>query len=152
MNHSTTISDEVIDSLSNLVEVNRDCQKCFQEAASKIDTPYIKSFCLEQSLSRAKFVDELQAQILSLGVEPEDTGSVAGALQRGWMNLKSALGGGDHAILAVTESGEDHAIKAYMKALEEALPEPVREMVERQLQGVKQSHLKVKELRDSLKK
>lgn len=152
MNHSTTISDEVIEALDKLVEVNRDCEKGFQEAAAKIDAPPVKLFCLEQSQSRAKFAGELQAQIFSLGVEPEDTGSVTGALQRGWMNLKSALGGGDHAILAVTESGEDHAIKAYQKALEEALPDRVREIVERQFHGVKQAHVKVKELRDSLKK
>lgn len=152
MNHSTTISDEVIDTLNMLVELNRDGQQGFQEAAAKIDSPRIKAFCFEQSLSRAKFVGELQTQIRSLGVEPDNTGSVAGALHRGWMDLKSALGGGDHAILAVTESGEDHAIKSYQKALEETLPAPVREMVERQFQSVKQSHSEVKQLRDSLKK
>lgn len=151
MNQATTISDEVIDTLNNLVELNRDGQKGFQEAAAKIDAPLIKSFCLEQSLSRAKFVGELQTQILSLGVEPDNTGSVAGALHRGWMGLKSALGGGDHAILEATESGEDHAITVYQKALEETLPAPVREMVERQFHSVKQSHVQVKELRDNLK-
>lgn len=152
MNQATTISDEVIDTLNKLIELNRDGQKGFQEAATKIDSPLIKSFCLEQSLSRAKFVGELQTQVLSLGAEPDNTGSVAGALHRGWMDLKSALGGGDHAILAATESGEDHAITAYQKALEETLPAPVREMIERQLHSVKQSHVQVKELRDSLKK
>lgn len=39
--------------------------------------------------------------------EPDNTGSVGGALHRGWIDMKSALGGGDHAILAATETGED---------------------------------------------
>lgn len=152
MNHSTTISDEVIDTLNKLVELNRDGQKGFQEAAARMEAPHVKSFCLEQSLLRAKFVGELQTQIRALGAEPDDTGSVTGALQRGWMNLKSALGGGDHAILTVTESSEDHAIKQYKKALEETLPTPAREIVERQYQSVKQSHITVREFRDSLRK
>ena len=87
-----------------------------------------------------------------MGAEPDTTGSVAGALHRGWMDLKSALGGGDHAILAATETGEDHAITQYTKALEETLPAPVRDLVQRQLQSVKQAHDKVKAMRDALNK
>ena len=87
-----------------------------------------------------------------MGVEPDTTGSVAGALHRGWMDLKSALGGGDLAILDATETGEDHAITKYKKTLEETLPAPMREMVERQFQSVKQSYAKVNELRNNLDK
>jgi uncharacterized protein (TIGR02284 family) len=144
--------DQVISALNSLIELNRDGQKGFQEAAEKIETPEIKTFCLEQSRSRAQFVGELQAQVQSLGDEPENTGSVAGALHRGWIDLKSALGGGDHAILAATETGEDHAVNEYKKALDETLPASVRDIVERQFQSVKQAHAKVKGMRDSLNK
>ena len=85
-----------------------------------------------------------------MGAEPDTTGSIAGTLHRGWIHLKSALGGGDHAILAATETGEDHAITQYTKALEETLPAPVRDMAERQLLSVRQAHDKVKVMRDAL--
>jgi uncharacterized protein (TIGR02284 family) len=77
---------------------------------------------------------------------------VSGALHRAWMDLKSALGGGDHAILAATESVEDHAISKYRKALAESLPADVRGIVESQFASVKQSHGKVRAFRDSLGK
>ena len=152
MNQTVIKPDQVINTLNELIELNRDGQNGFQEAAGKIEDPQTKAFCLEQSLSRAKFVGELQSEVRSMGAEPDTTGSVAGALHRGWMDLKSALGGGDHAILAATETGEDHAITQYTKALEETLPAPVRDMAQRQLQSVKQAHDKVKAMRDALNK
>ena len=152
MNQTVITPNQIIDTLNELIELNRDGQNGFQEAAGKIENPQIKAFCLEQSLSRAKFIGELQSEVRSMGAEPENTGSIAGALHRGWMDLKSALGGGDHAILAATETGEDHAITQYTKALEETLPAPVRDMAERQLLSVKQAHDKVKVMRDALDK
>ena len=152
MNQPVTKPDQVISALNSLIEVNRDGQKGFQEAAEKVEAPQIKTFLLEQSRSRAQFVGELQPLVQSLGSAPENTGTIAGALHRGWMDLKSALGGGDHAIMAATETGEDYAIKEYKKALDETLPAPVREVVERQLQSVKQTHGKVKAMRDQLDK
>lgn len=144
--------DQVVSTLNNLIETCRDGQKGFQEAAERIETPQIKEFCLEQSRTRAQFVGELQQQVRSLGGDPENTGSVAAAVHRGWIDLKSALGGGDHAILAACETGEDIAVKEYKKALDETLPAPARDIVQQQFQSVKQAHDQVKGLRDRLDK
>lgn len=152
MNQSVNTPDQIIDTLNELIELNRDGQNGFQEAAGKIEDPQIKAFLLEQSLSRAKFIGELQSEVRSMGSEPETDGTIAGALHRGWIDLKSALGGGDHAILAATETGEDRAITKYTKALEETLPAPVRDMAERQLLSVKQAHDKLKVMRNALSK
>ena len=145
-------TEQVVSTLNSLIEINRDGQKGFQEAAEKIETPQIKEFCLEQSRARARFIEDLQPQVRSLGGSPETTGSVAGAAHRVWMDLKSALGGGDHAILAASETGEDYAVKVYQKALDENLPVPMRDIVERQFQSVKQAHDTVKAMRDRLDK
>ena len=150
MNQTAMKPDQVISTLNSLIELNRDGQNGFKEAAEKIESPQLKQFCLEQSRSRAQFVGELQPLVLSLGSEPDNTGSVAGAMHRGWMDLKSALGGGDQAILAATETGEDHAVNEYKKALDETLPAHVRDLVERQFQSVTQAHDKVKGMRDKL--
>ena len=144
--------DQVVSTLNSLIELNRDGQKGFQEASDKIGTPQLKEFCSRQSLARARFVGELQPQVRSLGGEPEKTGSVAAAVHRGWIDLTSALGGGDHAILVATETGEDYAVGEYKKALDENLPAPLRKIVDRQFQSVKRAHDKVKTMRDSLDK
>ena len=142
--------DQLASTLNSLIEINRDGQKGFQEAADKIDAKQIKEFCFEQSRARAQFVGELQPEVRSLGGKPEKTGSVAAAVHRGWIDLTSALGGGDHAILVATEIGEDYAVGEYKKALDETLPAPVRAIVKRQFQSVKRAHDKVKAMRDRL--
>lgn len=152
MHHTAMTPDQVISTLNGLIELNRDGQQGFQEAAEKMEAPELKTFCLEQSRSRTHFVGELQTQVHSLGREPENTGTVSGALQRGWLNLKSALGGDDHTILEATESAEDHALDTYRTALTESLPADVRDIVERQLETIKVSHDKVKTLRYSLER
>ena len=152
MSNSAMTSDQVVSTLNSLIEMNRDGQKGYQEAAEKIETPQIKEFCLEQSRARAQFVGDLQPEVRSLGGDPETTGSVGAAVHRTWIDLKSALGGGDHAILAASETGEDSAVKEYKTALDESLPAPVRAIVERQYQSIKRAHDTVKGMRDRLDK
>jgi uncharacterized protein (TIGR02284 family) len=152
MNQSTLTPNKVISALNSLIALNRDDQKGFLEAAEKIEDPEIKTYFLEQSRSRTHFVGELQTEVHALGSEPENTGTMSGTLHRGWMDLKLALGSGDHAILIATESVEDRAISTYCKALEESLPADLRDIVARQFESVKQSHTKVKALRKSLRK
>lgn len=143
--------DQAISTLNNLIETCRDGQNGFADAAEHIENPQIKTFCLEQSRTRAQFVGELQQEAMALGGNPEDSGSAAAAMHRAWIDLKSALGGGDHAILAACETGEDAAVKAYDNALKDGLPVSLRSLVERQRQSVKQAHDAVKARRDRTK-
>jgi uncharacterized protein (TIGR02284 family) len=150
MNDATLSPSHVIDTLNGLIELSRDGHKGFQEAAEKIDAPDVKTFCLEQSRVRAHYLGELQTLVHVLGDEPDNGGTVSGALRRGWMDLKAALGGGDHAILAVVESSEDQAVREYQKALAKTLPADVREIVLRQSFSVKQTHDTIHVMRDRL--
>ncbi len=150
MNDTTLSPSEVIDTLNGLIETNRDGQKGFQEAAEKISAPDTRTYCLEQSRQRAQYVGELQTLVHSLGDEPDNTGTITGAIRRGWMDLKSALGGGDHAILVVVESSEDEAVRTYQKALATKLPADIREVVQRQSHSVKLAHDTIHIFRDRL--
>jgi len=151
MQEITLEPTQVAKTLNDLIELNRDSQKGFREASEKIQAPDIKTYCQEQCHVRAQFVEELQPIVQSLGEEPEDSGSISAALHRGWLDLKSALGGGDHAILEVVESGEDHALREYQKVLANHLPIGLKDILERQYNSIKQTHLRVRAMRDGLK-
>ncbi len=85
-----------------------------------------------------------------MGGDPETTSSTSGALHRGWINIKSAITGKDDAaILNEAERGEDVAVNAYKKALEENLPANVQTVVQQQSTEVKAGHDKVRGLRDA---
>ena len=144
--------DQVVSTLNSLIEMNRGAQRGYQEAAERIETPRIKEFCFEQLRARDQFVRDLLPPVLTLGGDPKRTGSIVAAVHRGWIDLKSTLGGGDHAILTAIETGEDYAVKEYRKALGEPLPALARDIVERQFQSVKRAQDKVKEMRARLEK
>jgi uncharacterized protein (TIGR02284 family) len=58
-------------------------------------------------------------------------------------------GQSDAAILDEAERGEDVAVNAYKKALEENLPANVQTIVQQQATQVKAAHDKVRSLRDT---
>ena len=149
--NSTTLSnDDVIATLNGLIETCKDGQDGFKEAAEGVERSDLKSLFYEFSQQRSQFAGELQSLVQSLGGDPENSGSVAAALHRGWINIKSAVTGKDEAaILNECERGEDSAKNAYKSALEEALPANVAETVQTQYVSVQAAHDRIKALRDA---
>ena len=138
--------------LESLVEICRDGQAGFRESAEHAKDPALRTFFNEQSLERAQFAGDLEREIQHLGEpDPKRTGTIGGALHRTWLDLKAALGGGDHAILAAAETGEDAAKRVYTEALADPLPQDLRVLVQRQATRVQMTHDRVRELRDATK-
>jgi uncharacterized protein (TIGR02284 family) len=139
--------------LNKLIEILKDGQKGFQAAAADVDNSELKTLFSQYSLQRSTFAGELQALAQSLGEsDPPDSGSVAAALHRGWMDIKAAIASKDeHAILAECERGEDFAVAAYKEALEQpGLPMNVVDTLRTQAAQVKSVHDHVKKMRDAL--
>jgi len=137
------------DILNNLIETCRDGQNGFRESAEHLKNPEIREFFNEQSLLRAQFASELENEVRRLG-EPDvdSSGSTLAAMHRAWIDLKSSLGGGDDAIVAAAETGEDSAKKAYEEALKENLPADLMAIVRRQADSVIAAHNRVRDFRD----
>jgi uncharacterized protein (TIGR02284 family) len=145
---------EVISTINNLIETLKDGQEGFKQAAEGVKDPQLKLLFNEYSQQRSRFATELQSQARSLG-EPdlETSSSAAGALHRSWINLKSAVTrGDDHAILAECERGEDSAVEEYKKAINDNLSAQLREIVSRQYSEIKNTHDRIRKLRDAAKK
>ena len=139
--------------IDDLIETLKDGQEGFKQAAEGVKDQQLQSLFDEYSRQRARFAMELQGEARRMGEsEPETSGSAAGAMHRGWINLKSALTrGDDHAILAECERGEDSAVEEFRKALNNGLSAPVQEIVSRQYVQIKEAHDRVKNLRDAAK-
>jgi uncharacterized protein (TIGR02284 family) len=139
--------------IDNLIETLKDGQEGFKQAAESVKDPQLKSLFDDYSRQRARFAIELRTQARSPDErESNMSGSAAGALHRGWINLKSALTrGDDHAILAECERGEDSAVQEFRKALDDGLSTHVQEVVSRQYAEIKQAHDRVKHMRDAAK-
>lgn len=142
-------NDDVISTLNGLIQTCRDGQEGFKDAAEGIERSDLKSLFYEFSQQRAEFAGVLQGLVRSIGGDPETEGSIAGAMHRGWIDLKSAITGGDEqSILNECERGEDSAKNAYSEALKLNLPSNVSDVIRQQSQAVQAAHNRIKELRD----
>lgn len=139
--------------LNNLIETSKDGEKGFRTSADSAKSPELKQIFLRRAEDCARGAQELEAIVSRLGETPERGGSVAGAVHRGWVNLKAAVTGQDDlAILEECERGEDVAKAAYRKALDEQeLPPDIRAVVQKQYDGVLRNHEQVRNLRDQLR-
>lgn len=144
--------NNAISVVENLIEACKDCLKGYHDAAEHVKSPTLKAYFNEQSLERARFAQELQTQLATLGKpDKKVSGSVSGAMHRAWLDTKANLGGGDKTILESVEAGEDRAKDTYGKALSGALPSTLMEIVGRQAASVQRAHDKVRVLRDEAK-
>jgi uncharacterized protein (TIGR02284 family) len=143
--------DDVIATLNDLIETSKDGEAGFRTCADGVKNVQLKQM-FEQAASRCEqAVRELQAKVRSLGGDPERRGSVSGALHRGWVDVKSTITGmNEAAVLAECERGEEVAKKAYEEALANDLPTDIRTIVERQYQGLRQHHDRVRQARGAV--
>ena len=133
--------DDVVSVLNDLIETCKDGENGFSTCAENTDSIELKRLFSDRAHKCAEAATELKTEVRRLGGDPDDHGSVSGALHRGWLNLKTAVtSDDDRAVLAECERGEDVAVEQYQDALSKDLPSDIRNIVEKQYRGAQQNH------------
>ena len=141
--------DGLAGTLNDLLEICRDGEFGFNACAQHTRGESLRNLFRQHARACREAADELQEQVISLGGEPARGGSTSGALHRGWVAVCGTLKGyTDQAMLDESERGEDIAVEHYRHALGQALPDALRAMVQRQLDGAQHTHDQIKSLRD----
>jgi uncharacterized protein (TIGR02284 family) len=142
--------DTTVDLLNDLLETCSDAESCCRGAAAQAESAELKRALDEAAAGCAQAAAELASLVRQRGGEPESGGSVGGTLQRGWQAVTSTLGGGgDKALLDECEQVLNGTAADYRKALNDpSLPETVRTIVDRQLDGARRRHDLIRHLRD----
>lgn len=137
------------DTLNTLIETCRDGEHGFNTCAAHALASQLKTLFRERADACRSAAETLQNVVSRSGVEPDGGGSVSGTLHRGWVSLRSTLPGDDNvAMLNEALRAEDRALARYRHALSQSLPADIRLMVEHQLLAVRQSHDRIRLLRD----
>ena len=143
-------NNDVVDVLNDLIENAKDGQYGFQKCAERVKSLQLRQTLTQRANDCQQAVNELQNLVVKYGGKPAEHGTVAGALHRGWVSVKDALtADSDHAVLEECERGEDAALARYRKALKADLPQDVRAVITRQMEGAQKNHDQVKLLRDT---
>jgi uncharacterized protein (TIGR02284 family) len=139
--------EAVISTLNKLIQVLKDGENGFREAAEGVRDDQLKSLFSRYSQERAQMASDLRAAVRNLGGDPEQGGRVAAALHRGWMNIKVAVTNHDEAaIISECERGEDNAKHSYQEALETDLPADTKRIIQEQYFKVKEVHDRVRSM------
>ena len=145
MDNKTTIKR-----LNQLIETCKDGEYGFRSCAEHAERTDLRTLFGNLSNECRDAGLELSAMVTSLGGNAEDSGSVSGAIHRGWSTIRAELSSHtDEALLEACEKGEDIAVEHYRNALDEDdLLVEARQLINRQYMGVKDNHFKIRTLRD----
>jgi uncharacterized protein (TIGR02284 family) len=135
--------------LNDLVEISRDGAAGFQTCADGAKDTMLKAYFVTRTQNCNEAVRALNVEVIHHGGKPAEHGSAGGLLRRAWINIKTVVASNDDlAVLEECERAEDAALAAYRKALLEDLPAHVKMLVEKQCDGAKANHDRVRTLRD----
>lgn len=130
--------------LNHLLEICRDGQRGFMFAAQHAGAPEVRDLFVTLADERGRLGDELVPHVHRLGGQATTEGTTAGAIHRGWMNLKNTVTRHhDDVLLAEAERGERVAIDAYREALAGMLPPTVSDLVEQQHATIKLAYERI---------
>lgn len=143
-------NDKIVSVLNGLIEISRDGAEGFKTCADDADDATLKTYFQNRVPSCEQAIRDLNAEVRRYGGDPDTSGTVTGTLHRAWVNLKTAITSQDNlTVLEECERGEAAAVMAYENALREELPGELRALLEKQLDGVKRNHDRVRQMRDT---
>jgi len=137
-------AEDTIGHLNRLIEACRDGELGYAEAAKLVEEPRLQDAFEAFAQERAGFAKELREQVLRLGGKPVESGTLGGALHRGWIDLKAtATLGEGMGLLKACETGEDAAFMRYAHAADSQMTGESRVIVEKHWAKIKEaiSHL-----------
>ena len=130
-----------IESLRELISVRRDSEQALRMCASSLGAGPLREVCHRAAAECTDAICELESLVERLGGACQPHGAVAGFWRSGWAGLRGALAlGEDGAILDACERGESWILEAYRNALDDHLPDLVRDTVLRQFEILMSTH------------
>ncbi len=128
-------------SLNDLIEIARDGQEFYTEAAGKVQDAELSALFTRISGVKQDIVNSLSAAVRAAGGEPAKGGTMVGSMQQFYGKVRATLGDTQYGYVAELEESEDRLLKAFNDTLkDESVPVAAREEVRRFLPQVQECH------------
>ena len=145
------MSDETVSQLNHLVEICRNGQQGFHQAAERSADAHLTLIFADLAHQREQFAAQLRYQVSRLGGRPHNGGTVAGAFHRRWIDVRTAVSSdSDRTLIRECERGERFALASYKLALDHPLHPEVVELVKEQRAQIELAYRQLQELHRSV--
>lgn len=146
--------EKSVEVLNDLIEINNDRTAGFDKAIKDLeaDDLGLKAVFENAASQSRRNSAELMTAVNQMGGEAETGTSGSGSLHRAWIDVKATFTGHTRkSILEECERGEDAIKRAYRDALQpdSGLTSEMTSVIQRQQEGIIESHDRIKALRDS---
>ncbi len=119
--------------LNDLIASCHDAEEGYAKAAKGVHDDAVSTWLTGISAERERFAAELAQMVTKLAQQPASDAHYGGILHRGWVDLETRIRPKDqHDLLLDCMRGDEGTLKHYDHALQQALPDDARRLVETQ--------------------
>lgn len=152
METTLNLKTTTIDNLKDLVRINIDSAEGFEKAAELVDAPSYTDLFHDAAGRRRAHAHELRDLLAMNEEDAADSGSIKAQVHRWWMSLRGKVEQDSvRTMLIEAERGEDVIKGLYEDAIHETTGSAVNDVLHRQYREVKETHDRVRDLRDLVK-
>ena len=131
-------SDHILD---DLVAANRDGKNFYEQAATKVDNPRLKSLFSRIANVKSDIVQGLSNEAHVSGNSPATAGTWTGDFNKLYGDVRKHLGDKDYAYVARLEESEGRLLKEFNKVLDDKdVPASARTVINRMIPEVRDCH------------
>lgn len=147
----TATNRELVNTLNRLYRICQAGARGFEVVAENASNRGLKVLLKTYAQQRAQFARELEEAIHNLGGETSRRRSIRGIVHRGRIDIKATLTIGqqdvENVVLKEAMLGENAAVRAYQKALQNEMPAETKTMLQQQAREIQAVSDQVKLLR-----
>jgi uncharacterized protein (TIGR02284 family) len=139
--NTTQIRNEKIETLNELISVTRDSAEFYNDAASKVENPQLRTLFTDMAASKNGLLGAMTREVKTDGATAAAAGTFSGILRQTYGDVRAKLGDNDYAYVSELEATEDRMLGAWNNVLkDDDVPKPVKEAVTSYLPKVKAHH------------
>lgn len=128
-------------SLNDLIEIARDGQDFYTEAATKVKDAELSALFTRIAGVKSQIVSSLSSTVAAAGGKPAEHGTMVGSMQQFYGKVRATLGDTQYGYVAELEESEDRLLKAFKDTLNDSdTPPAAHQEVTRLLPQVQETH------------
>lgn len=134
--------------LNELIEVLEDGKKFYEEAATKVTRPDLRSLFGRMAMTKGAIVGDLKTAVVARGEQPATEGSFSGAIHKAYSEIRAKLSSDkNYAYVAELEQFEDRILHAFQHAAQKSEDAGVRTIAQRYMPDVSRDHAQMRDLK-----